>query len=109
MKPVSVALAALLPRLERNVETFLACCSDAGERQEEIDLLHDWFLELCDRPGDPVFLVPQVSPAGEAAMSRAPEQPAVHRSRDTGFRLHLHHPRDFAPQVRLLECGPFIA
>lgn len=90
--PTSPAnLTTLVARLERNVETFLSHFPDANEHQEEVGLLHDWFLELCDRPDEPVFFVPLVLPSGQASIMRTPERPD---GRKYGVRLHasdIHH------------------
>lgn len=106
LDPVSPAsLAALVARLERNVETFLGGFPDPDEREEEVGLLHDWFLDLCDRPDEPVFLVPQVSASGQAAITRTPKRP---EGRRYGVRLHasdIHHFLDGRVQLEDITLG----
>jgi hypothetical protein len=101
----AAALAALVPRLEKNVETFLGGCPDADERQEEVGLLQDWFLELCDWPDDPVFLAPQVSASGRVAINCESGRP---EGRRYGVRLHasdLHHFLDGRIQLEDITLG----
>ncbi len=63
------------------------------------------FLELCERPDDPVFLAPQVAATGQAAISRTPGRP---EGRSCGVRLHasdVHHFLDGRIQLEDVILG----
>jgi hypothetical protein len=75
----------LRDRLGTNIDRFLQAFPDPVERQEEVDLLHNWFLELCDRSEAPVYLVPTLPTDSKATVQHNPTRPP---DREYGVRLH---------------------
>jgi L-ascorbate metabolism protein UlaG (beta-lactamase superfamily) len=72
-------------RIGTNIDRFLQAFPDPAERQEEVDLLHHWFLELCDQSEASVYLVPTVSSESGATVQRRHSLPL---DREYGVRLH---------------------